>query len=122
MRAAVFGSGAWGTAIALLLHDNGCNVTLWSKFENEADVLCTTRENPLLTGVKIPEGISITTDIDAAAHGLDAAVLAVPSFALRDTVEALRGRIADDCVVVCMSKGIEKDTSSLFTGIIKIIK
>jgi glycerol-3-phosphate dehydrogenase (NAD(P)+) len=119
VRISVFGSGAWGTAIALLLRDNGHGVTLWSKFEEEAEVLRRTRENPLLTGVEIPQDIRFTSDIGDAAHGAGAAVVAVPSFALRETVEALRGKLSGDCVIVCMSKGIEKDTSSLFTGIIK---
>jgi len=115
----IFGSGAWGTAIALLLRDNGHKVTLWSKFEDEINGLCRTRENPLLKGVSIPEDVLMTSDLSEAVSGAGAAVLAVPSYAVRETVEALKGKIGDDCVIVCMSKGIEKDTSSLFTGIIK---
>ena len=119
MNITVFGSGAWGTAIALLLHGNGHNVTMWSKFEREIDVIRTTGKNPLLKDVDIPGGIALTTDFDAAASGIGAAVIVVPSFAVRDTVTSLRGRLGNDCVVVCMSKGIEQDTSSLFTGIIR---
>ena len=119
MRVSVFGSGAWGTAIALLLHDNGHSVTLWSKFDNEAKLLSSNRENPLLKGVRISNDIEITSDIGAAVGGAESAIIAVPSFAVRETAESLAGRLAADCVVVCMSKGIEKDTSSLFTGILK---
>ena len=119
MNISVFGSGAWGTAIALLLHDNGHNVTIWSKFPDEISELSKTRENPLLKGVSIPADISMVSDIRRAASKADAAVIAVPSYAVRETVEALKGRLEDKCVIVCMSKGIEKDTSSLFTGIIK---
>jgi len=115
----VFGSGAWGTAIALLLRDNGNSVKLWSKFEDEAEVLIRTRENPLLGGIRIPEEVSIVTDIGEAVRGAECLALAVPSFAVRQTVEALKGRIRADCLIVCMSKGIEKDTSGLFTGIIR---
>ena len=119
MKVSVFGSGAWGTAVALLMHGNGYDVTLWSKFEHEADNLRATRENPLLSGVIIPDGITITADIGTAASGAGAAMIAAPSFAVRETAEALRGRLTEDCVAICMSKGIEKDTSSLFTGIIR---
>ena len=118
-KVSIIGSGAWGTAIALLMCDNGYDVALWSKFENEADNLRTTRENPLLDGVRIPENISITSDIATAVNGACAAIIAVPSFAVRETTNVLKGLLTDDCVTICMSKGIEKDTSSLLTGIIK---
>ena len=119
MRISVFGSGAWGTAIALLLRDNGHTATLWSKFDAEAENLRSTRENPLLAGIMIPGDIDIITDIGEAAQGAEAAVIAAPSFAVRETVRALRGRLGGDCVVICMSKGIETDTSSLLTDILK---
>ena len=119
MNISVFGSGAWGTAIALLLSDNGHEVTLLSKFEDEVDTLSRTRENPLLKGVDIPGDIRMLSDMDTAARGARAAVIAVPSFAVRETVYSLQGRLDDDCLIVCMSKGIEKDTSSLFTDIIR---
>lgn len=121
MKISIFGSGAWGTAISMLMSDNGHNVTLWSKFENEAEVLRNTRENPLLPGVGIPEGINITSNLEDAARGAQVAVVAVPSYAVRDTAEALKGKLEEGCVVACVSKGIEKDTSSLFSGILKSI-
>ena len=119
MKISVFGSGAWGTAIAMLLQDNNFDVSLWSKFEEEAEVLRSTRKNPLLDGVTIPDSINILSNIDDAAKGAGAAVIAVPSFAVRETAEALKGKLEDNCLAICMSKGIEKDTSSLFTEIIQ---
>jgi len=101
------------------MYDNGHTVTLWSKFEEEAEILRNNRKNPLLRGVEIPAGINIVSDIEYAARGAEVVVIAVPSYAVRETVEALQGRLENGCVVACMSKGIEKDTSSLFTGIIK---
>ena len=119
MKVTVFGSGAWGTAIALLMRDNGHSVTLWSKFEDEADNLRRTGKNPLLEGIKIHKDIIITADTGAAANGADAAVIAVPSFAVRETAKELQGKLTGDCVAICMSKGIEKDTSGLFTDILR---
>jgi len=119
VKISVFGSGAWGTAISLLLRDNGHDATMWSKFGEEASVLRRDRENPLLKGVGIPDDIRITTDMAEAAYGAGAAIIAVPSFAVRETAEALRGMLGGECAVICMSKGIEKDTSSLFTTILK---
>ena len=119
MKPTVFGCGSWGTSIALLLNDNGYDVTLWSKFEDEGNALRKTRRNPLLSGVLIPEKIIITSDLNEAVEGTNTAVIAVPSYGLRETTHALAGILKDDCVIVCMSKGIEKDTSSLFTSILR---
>jgi len=119
MKTTVFGCGSWGTSIALLLHSNGYDVTLWSKFEQEGNILKTTRKNPLLKDVEIPGDILITSDIGEAAGGAEAAVIAVPSYGLRETAGELAGVLEKDCVIICMSKGIEKDTSSLFTSILK---
>jgi len=119
VKTTVFGCGSWGTSIALLLNNNGYEVTLWSKFEDEANVLKKTRKNPLLSGVDIPENIIITTEINEAVKDASTAVIAVPSYGLRETAQTLTGRLKDDCVIVCMSKGIEKDTSSLFTSILR---
>ena len=119
MKVSVFGSGAWGTAISLLLCENGHTVTLWSKFESEIETILKTRENPLLSGVYIPEEINIISNIEEATIGAGAAIIAVPSFAVREITDELAGWIDESCDVICMSKGIEKDTSSLFTGILK---
>ena len=118
MNISVFGSGAWGTAIALLLHDNGHCVTLWSKYKEEIDFIRQNRENPLLKGVAIPDDIVMVHDLAEAAQGAGALIIAVPSYAVRQTVEALKGRIEEGSLIICMSKGIEKDTSCLFTEII----
>jgi len=55
MKVAVVGSGAWGTALALLLTKNGNDVTLWSFYEKETATMKETGENPFLKGVAIDE-------------------------------------------------------------------
>ena len=63
MKIAVLGSGGWGTALAMLLAENGHTVTLWSYLEEESRRLQQTRENPLLPGVTLPESLSYTWDL-----------------------------------------------------------
>ena len=92
---------------------------MWTKFADEAKILDVARENPLLQGVKIPADIKIVSDMEDAVYNAGVVVIAVPSYAVRETAESLRGKLEDGSVVICMSKGIEKDTSSLFTGILK---
>lgn len=119
MKISVFGSGGWGTAVAKLLYENGHAVTLWSKFEKEVETLNASRENPLLKGVVIPDGIKITTSADDAVAGISIAVIATPSFAVAETAQLIKEKLPSDCIVVCVSKGIEKDTSYRFSQILR---
>ena len=57
MQVTIAGSGGWGTALAILLHENGHDVTLWSHFETESKQLAETHQNPYLPGVTLPEGL-----------------------------------------------------------------
>ena len=110
MKVTVLGSGAWGTALALVLLENGNDVTLWSFLEEEKAVLEQNRENPMLKGVPLPKELKLTTDMNAA-KGCHAVVIATPSFAVRSTAAKLREIVDPGTVLISVSKGIEKDTS-----------
>ena len=82
----VLGAGSWGTALSLLLHKNGHQVKLWSALENEVKMLNEKREHESkLPGVRIPEEVEITTDLEGCLRDVDVAVLAVPSPFTRST-------------------------------------
>ena len=107
MKITVLGSGAWGTALALLLLENGHEVTLWSYREEESRVLAETRENPMLKGVPLPAELALTSDT-ACVRGCGAVVLATPSFGVRSTARAAAPLLEPGAVVVSVSKGILK--------------
>ena len=114
MKVAVIGSGGWGTALAMLLLENGNDVTLWSYAEEESKVLRETGENPMLKGVPLPKELKLTTDLDCVA-GCGVVVLATPSFAVRSTARQMVPHLTAGTVVVSVSKGIEKETSTTLT-------
>ena len=109
MKAAVLGSGGWGTALALVLGDNGHDVTLWSHSRSKANQMAQTRENPLLKGVSLPETLHITGDLECLA-GAELVVSAPPSFAVRATGEKARLYLRPETILVTVSKGIERET------------
>jgi len=111
------GSGGWGTALALLLRENGHDVTLWSFSWEELNVIRANGENPLLKGVPIPEDLALTNDISVVKN-CEVIVLATPSFAVRSTAKQISGLLKDGAVVVTVSKGIEKDTSLRLSQVI----
>lgn len=118
MKIAVLGSGGWGTALALVLLENGHDVTLWSYTEEESAVLRQTGENPMLKGVALPKELKLTSDL-VCVKGCGAVVLATPSFAVRTTVKAAASLLEPGAVLVSVSKGIEKDTSLTLTDAIE---
>lgn len=118
LNVAVLGSGAWGTALACVLHRNGHRVTLWSAFEDEAKNIAVTRTNPLLDGVVLPADINITADKNAAADA-QLAVLAVPSFAVVQTAEAFDAVLSKSAVICNVAKGLCPDSGLPFSSLIR---
>lgn len=117
MKVTVLGSGAWGTALAMVLVSNGHEVTLWSYLPEETAQLQRTGENPMLPGVKLPEGLTFTCDI-ACAAGRDAVVLASPSFAVRETARKAAPYLAPGTILISVAKGLEKDSLKRLSQVI----
>ena len=105
-RVAVLGSGAFGTALAVLFADAGGSVRLWGRDAQDVAAIADRRENArYLPGVPLPEAVSVTADLDAALADDGALIVcAVPCQALRETFTAIAGRATH---VVWTSKGLE---------------
>ena len=107
----VLGAGSWGTALSVLLTDNGHQVTVWSIDENEVTMLNEKREHELkLPGVKLPESMVITGNLEQAVKEKDFLVLAVPSPFTRSTAKKMAPYVADGQIIVDVAKGIEEST------------
>ena len=110
-KVGVLGAGSWGTALSVLLHDNGHQVTIWSIDGNEVKMLDEKREHELkLPGVKLAEDMVITGDLETAVLGKDFLVLAVPSPFTRETARKMKPYVADGQIIVDVAKGIEEST------------
>lgn len=115
----VVGAGSWGTALALVLEKNGHQVTLWSSREEKAEELRKLRENvDKLPGVKLPETLEITSDIEAAVKDKELVVLGVPSLYIRSTAAKMAPYVHEGQIIVNVSKGIEESTLSTMTEVI----
>ena len=107
----IMGAGSWGTALALLLHKNGHKVTVWSISEEEVEMLSKEREHKSkLPGVKLPEDMEFTSDLEAAVTGRDFIVMAVPSPFTRSTAKKMCPYIREGQIIVDVAKGIEEST------------
>ena len=118
MKITVLGSGGWGTALSILLHDNGHQVTLWSFQAQEAETMRATHENPMLKGVALPEGITFVNDFSPVSDS-DMVVFATPSFAVRQTARNAAPFLRPGTAVVSVTKGIEGKTGLRMSEIIR---
>ena len=109
MKAAIVGSGAWGTALGIRLCENGHEVVLWSHNPEKAAEMAVKRENPLLAGVRLPESMTVSAD-PACVADCALAVIASPSFAIRSVCRSVAQYLHPDVVMVSVTKGIEPDT------------
>ena len=116
----IIGAGSWGTALGILLVNNGHNTTLWSHREEQARELAKTREHKeKLPGVRLPEALDITGDLEKTLVGKDILIMAVPSVAVRQTARKIKPYIRYGQLIVNVSKGIEEGTLMTLTDIIE---
>ena len=119
-KTAVIGAGSWGTALSLVLHTNGNDVTVWSIVEQEVQMLREKHEHvDKLPGVKLPEDITFTTDLKEAIEGKDYLILAVPSVFTRSTAKSMAPFVKKGQVIVCVAKGIEENTLMTLSDIVE---
>ena len=109
MKAAVVGSGGWGTALAIALCRNGHDTVLWSHNAQKAQQVQKNRENPMLPGITLPESLMVTGD-DRCVQGCKLVVIASPSVHIRGVCRRVAAYLEPDAVMVSVTKGVEPDT------------
>ena len=118
-RAAVFGTGSWGTAFAKVLADAGTDVVLWARRPELAAVVQETRENPdYLPGVRLPDRVAATGDAREALAGAEAVVLALPSQSLRENLAVWAPHVPAGAPLVSLMKGVEAGTTKRMSEVI----
>jgi glycerol-3-phosphate dehydrogenase (NAD(P)+) len=110
MKIGVIGAGAWGTAFAIHLARQGHQVLLWVYEQELFDVLNKTRENTLyLPSFILQKQINFTYNLEELVNFSHDIVVAVPSFALRKTIEKVSGLLSTKHLLI-LTKGFEEKT------------
>lgn len=118
-RVSILGGGSWGIALAVLLHKNGHEITVWSALETEIEMLKEKHEHKMLPGVRLPENTVFTTDDREAVEGQDLLVMAVASSFTRRTAHRLSALVAPGQKILNVAKGIEEHTLMTLSEIIE---
>lgn len=118
-KVSIIGGGSWGIALAVLLHKNGHEVTVWSALPAEVEMLQTNREHKMMPGVILPQDILCTGDDREAVEGKDLLVMAVASAYTRKTAKLISSLVAKDQKILNVAKGIEEGTLMTLSEIIE---
>jgi glycerol-3-phosphate dehydrogenase (NAD(P)+) len=118
-RAAVLGSGSWGTAFAKVLADAGNDVTLWARRPELAEQIESERVNEqYLPGVGLPPGLHASADAAAALDGATLVAIAIPSQTLRENLGGWAPLLPADATLISLMKGVELGSTKRMSEVI----
>ena len=118
-KVSFLGAGSWGTALAIMLAKNGHSVTLWSAIDAEIKMLSEYREHKdRLPGVRLPETVVVTNNLEEACKGYDLVVFSVASPYVRDTAKKAAAFLPEGQRILNVAKGIEDSTFKTLRDII----
>lgn len=113
-KVAVLGAGSWGSVLANLLVDNGHEVELWSRDQDQVDRLNKDHVNPAyMKGFNYSSKLHATTNMKAAVKGADVILIVIPTKGIRQVAHKLNGVLADldqRSLIVHATKGLEQNT------------
>lgn len=118
-KISILGGGSWGIALAVLLHNNGHQLTIWSALQSEVEMLRDKREHKMMPGVTLPADILCTSDEREAVEDRDLLVMAVASSYTRKTSAGVAKFVAPGQKVLNVAKGIEEGTLMTLSEIIE---
>ena len=107
----VLGAGSWGTALAIVLAENGHDTLLWTNRQDQAEEINDKHTNKqYLPETVLPSSLRATTSLEEAARHGGTVVVAVPTKAIREVCGNLSGVLTEKKLFVHVSKGIEPDS------------
>ena len=118
-KAAVLGSGSWGTAFAAIMADAGTDVSLWCRrFEVAEEIAATRRNSAYLPDLMLPDLVDATNDVQEALAGAEIVVVAIPAQEVRTALAQWLPFIEEGALLVSLMKGIEQDTGLRMSQVI----
>lgn len=116
---AIIGAGSWGTGVAILLSNNGHSVHVWSPFAPEVEMLSREHEHKdKLPGVRIPNSVRFTVNLEEALETAEMAVFVVPSQKIRESAKRVAPLLKPGTILVNCSKGMEESTGLRLSEVI----
>lgn len=117
---ALLGAGSWGTALAIVLADNGYDVKLWARREEHADEINLQHTNKkYLPNIELPHQIHAYSNMAEVVNHVETIVLVTPTKSIRDVLKTLNEQLTQPVSIIHASKGIEPDSLKRISEIIE---
>ena len=119
MKIGLFGTGAYGLALSSILAENKHEITMWTKFEKEEQLIKSTRRNErLLKDYELDKSIKITTSVEECTKDKDLLIIAIPAAFVDDLCKEMKPYIKGEHIVIA-TKGIEQGTGLFMNEIVE---
>lgn len=119
-KVAVLGGGSFGTVIANIVASNGYEVGMWLRDDARAEQINQSKENSrYLPGYSLSENLSASSSLEKVLSGAEVVFVSIPSQAFRSVVQTAKPFLQDNQVLVSTTKGIEAQTFSLMSEILR---
>ena len=110
-KVCVLGAGSWGTALAMVLAENGHDTLVWTHRADQAEEINSVHTNKkYLPETILPINLHATSDIAQAVAHSEIIIVAVPTKAIREVCEKIVVSLDKKILFVHVSKGIEPDS------------
>lgn len=121
-KVCILGSGSMGTALAHLIGSNGHKVVIWSIDKEVAEHINAHHENKkFLSGVVLNKNVSANLILPLALSDASVVIVALPTQVVSQVMPALHNHMADNAVILSVSKGIDVKSGRTVSQIIKLI-
>lgn len=116
---AVIGSGSWGTALAIVMAKNGCDVRLWGPETAFQQQLLSERTNQnYLPDIVFPSRLIPYVNLSDCLSGVRDILIVVPSYVFRAVCQQLRDYLTPESRIAWATKGFDPETCSLLHEIV----
>ena len=120
MNVTILGTGAYGLALSSMFLENNCNITMWTKLEDEKNILEKDRCNKkVLPDYTISKDIKIMTNLEEAIRDADIIVIAIPVKFVASVIMEMKKYYKKRQHICIASKGIEQGSCLFIASIIK---
>jgi glycerol-3-phosphate dehydrogenase (NAD(P)+) len=118
-KVSVLVAGSWGTALASVLADNGKEVLLWSRNEEQVVEINEKHTNSrFLKEISLSPSIIATHSLQEAVQDADAIIMVVPSSGMREVASRMRPFLKKDTLIIHATKGFETGTLKRMTEVL----
>src|SRR5690625_727038 len=106
-KVTVLGAGSWGTALSIVLADNGHEVNLWTQRDEQAEAINTTHKHEKYLAIMIPEQLKALHNLEEAVRNAEIILIVIPTKAIREVCKELNKILRHSVTIIHASKGIE---------------